>query len=88
MTAPRWTMPLGASDVGRDGEQLELVEAPAAGAPATSEDIELAAQKLEASQLKGEELEKALEDADLPKTGTADEKRARLAEHLGTTSKG
>ncbi len=31
-------------------------------------------------ELKGAALDKALEDADLPKTGTADEKRARLAE--------
>lgn len=31
--------------------------------------------------LKGAALDDALDDADLPKTGTADEKRARLAEH-------
>jgi hypothetical protein len=32
--------------------------------------------------LKGARLDRALEEADLPKTGTADEKRARLAERL------
>lgn len=31
--------------------------------------------------LKGAALDQALEDAGLPKTGSADEKRARLAEH-------
>lgn len=31
--------------------------------------------------LKGAELNQALEDAGLPKTGSADDKRARLAEH-------
>lgn len=33
-------------------------------------------------ELKGEALDKALEDAGLPKSGSADEKRARLADHL------
>jgi membrane-bound lytic murein transglycosylase B len=33
------------------------------------------------SDLKGAALDEALEKAGLPKTGTADEKRARLAEH-------
>lgn len=35
--------------------------------------------------LKGAALDAALEDAGLPKSGTADEKRARLAEHASTT---
>lgn len=35
----------------------------------------------EASELKGQALDDALAEADLPKSGTADEKRARLAEH-------
>lgn len=34
-----------------------------------------------ASELKGQALDDALEAAGLPKTGSADEKRARLAEH-------
>ena len=32
--------------------------------------------------LKGEALDAALKDAELPTSGSADEKRARLAEHL------
>lgn len=36
---------------------------------------------IEPEELKGEALESALKDAGLPTTGTADEKRARLAEH-------
>jgi hypothetical protein len=35
----------------------------------------------EAEVLRGRALEKALDDAGLPKTGTADEKRKALAEH-------
>lgn len=38
-----------------------------------------------ADELKGAALDDALEAAGLPKSGTADEKRARLAEHQGTT---
>jgi hypothetical protein len=38
-----------------------------------------------ASELKGDALDAALRDAGLPLSGTADEKRARLAEHQGTT---
>lgn len=38
------------------------------------------------SDLKGAALDEALEKAGLPKTGTADEKRARLAEHNTTTA--
>jgi hypothetical protein len=34
-----------------------------------------------AEDLKGQALDQALKDADLPATGRADEKRARLAEH-------
>jgi hypothetical protein len=34
--------------------------------------------------LKGAALDVALEDAGLPKTGSADEKRARLAEHTAS----
>lgn len=34
-----------------------------------------------AAELKGQALDDALDAADLPKSGTADEKRARLAEH-------
>lgn len=36
----------------------------------------------EALELKGEALDEALEEAGLSKSGTADEKRARLAEHM------
>lgn len=35
-------------------------------------------------KLKGQELDDALKAADLPTTGSADEKRARLAEHTNT----
>lgn len=35
--------------------------------------------------LRGSELDRALEEAGLPKTGTAAEKRARLDEHIETT---
>lgn len=35
----------------------------------------------EAADLKGAALDEALEDAGLPKSGSADDKRARLAEH-------
>jgi len=35
-----------------------------------------------ANELKGKALDQALEDAGLPKSGTADEKRARYAEYL------
>lgn len=34
-----------------------------------------------AEELKGAELDEALEEAGLPKSGKADEKRARLADH-------
>ena len=36
-------------------------------------------------ELKGESLDDALKDAGLPRTGTADEKRARYAEYLAGT---
>lgn len=36
-----------------------------------------------AAELKGQELDQALEEADLPKSGSADEKRHRLAEQQG-----
>ena len=38
------------------------------------------------SELKGEALAQALDDAGLPKTGTADEKRASLVEDLAPES--
>ncbi len=38
-----------------------------------------------AEQLKGKALDAALTDAGLPLSGSADEKRARLAEHRGNT---
>lgn len=38
-------------------------------------------EREETEELKGAALDEALEAAGLPKTGTADEKRARLAEH-------
>lgn len=39
-----------------------------------------------ASGLRGAALDEALEARGLPKTGSADEKRARLAEHLTTST--
>lgn len=39
------------------------------------------ADDADAGELKGAELEQALKDRGLPTTGTADEKRARVAEH-------
>jgi hypothetical protein len=38
-----------------------------------------------ASELKGAALDEALEEAGLPKSGSADEKRKRLAAHTNTT---
>ena len=46
----------------------------------TRADIEARAGE-EAEELRGKALDKALEDAGLSKSGTVDEKRARLAEH-------
>lgn len=40
-------------------------------------------EQTSAEDLKGQALDKALEDAGLPKTGTADEKRERLAREVG-----
>lgn len=56
---------LGVTDSPTVEQHAQMVEQDQAAAP---------------EELKGEALEKALEDARLPKTGTADEKRARLAE--------
>lgn len=39
---------------------------------------------IDTGEIKGAALDQALEDAGLPKTGTADEKRQRLAEHLSS----
>jgi hypothetical protein len=47
---------------------------------------QLAAQQAAANELKGEALAAALDDAGLPKTGTADEKRASLVEDLAPES--
>ncbi len=47
----------------------------------TAADLAAIAAEAEAQQLKGAALDEALEEAGLPKTGTADEKRQRLAEH-------
>ncbi len=44
-------------------------------------DWERVVSEAEAAELKGAELDAALESAGLPKSGLADEKRARLAEH-------
>lgn len=41
-------------------------------------------EPVDPADLKGKELEEALESAGLDKTGTADEKRQRLAEHLAS----
>ena len=46
----------------------------------TTEDI-AARAGADAEELRGKALDEALEDAGLSKSGTADEKRARLAEH-------
>jgi hypothetical protein len=43
-------------------------------------DLSVEAESTPPSELKGEALAAALDDAGLPKTGTADEKRASLAE--------
>ena len=40
----------------------------------------------DAAELKGEALDEALKEAGLPLTGKAEEKRARLAEHLAAQS--
>lgn len=44
--------------------------------------------EVDASELKGAALDQALEDAGLPTTGKADEKRARLAEFQASKSAG
>lgn len=41
-----------------------------------------------AADLKGADLDAALEQAELPKTGTADEKRQRLADHAAALAAG
>jgi hypothetical protein len=45
-------------------------------------------EKPAAGELKGKALDEALDAAGLPKTGSADEKRARLAEHTQSQSDG
>jgi len=47
---------------------------------------QLEAQQAAANELKGEALAQALDDAGLPKIGTADEKRASLVEDLAPES--
>jgi len=46
----------------------------------SDEDLTTEEEPTPPSELKGEALAQALDDAGLPKTGTADEKRASLAE--------
>lgn len=53
-------------------------------APNLGTTVALAEALDETAELKGKELDAALEAAGLPKSGTADEKRARLAEHEAT----
>jgi hypothetical protein len=53
------------------------------GAPVPEEGAGAAADEQAATELKGAALDDALEAAGLSKSGTADEKRARLAEHRG-----
>lgn len=52
----------------------------------TAAELAAAAAELETQELKGAALDEALEEAGLSKSGTADEKRARLADHLADTS--
>lgn len=47
----------------------------------TQADLDAIAAEAEAQRLKGAALDAALEEAGLPRTGSADEKRQRLAEH-------
>lgn len=51
-------------------------------------DVAAEAQDVDPSELKGKDLDAALEAAGLPKTGTADEKRERLVEHLTAPADG
>ena len=54
-----------------EGELADRLRAAVAGTPEPEPDVEL----------KGQALEEALDERGLPKTGSADEKRARVAEH-------
>lgn len=80
-----WTRPTG-HPAGQVAADEEILESPPPSRPLSSDEIDqtaAAAADAEAAwDLKGEELDKALEDADLPRTGSADEKRERLAKHL------
>ena len=60
------------------GEEAERVAAEAAARDAAARGV------TPVEDLKGAELDEALETAGLTKSGTADEKRARLAEHRAT----
>lgn len=87
--ASQGTRPVKGGDVHVDDtdkqDELEKEHAAAAtdGTPITPLPSEKA-DTTDASELKGAALDEALEAANLPKTGTADEKRARLAEYQGT----
>jgi hypothetical protein len=66
-----------------DGEKADVI---AAGGPGltlgqSDPDVPDPVEPEPDEELKGEALDKALEERGLPKTGSADEKRARVAEH-------
>jgi hypothetical protein len=66
-----------------DGEKADVIAAGGPGLPSgqTGPDVPDPVEQEPEVELKGEALDAALEERGLPKTGSADEKRARVAEH-------
>ncbi len=72
---------LDADDPNAPGLLAEALAPPVGSAAAKQQNAAEAAAAEEAAKLKGQALEDALDKRGLPKTGTADEKRAAVAEH-------
>ena len=73
--ASQGVRPVKGGEVHVDAAETEHAEQATDGTPVPGSET--------AAELKGQALDDALEAAGLPKSGTADEKRARLAEHRG-----
>lgn len=83
-----WTLPTGHPEAKvKTDKSFEVVESPKPSRPLSSDEIDQAAAAAAALELKGEALDQALENAQLSQSGTANEKRARLAEHLGSAGR-
>lgn len=65
-----------------DSGQVQTAHSPAVESFLRSRGYELHATAEDAADLKGAALDEALDEADLSKSGTADEKRTRLAEFV------